>query len=169
MLKNRFSLFVATFLIVGLFFVALPEKGYSGVDPLPLGCCQAGGDTCIVCELGDCAIREAECLAIGGLEIDPTQICDLNMVSCTFPQNNALGCCVITAGKCNEDQQLRGNGGCEGDSGIAWFLDTECSEIPQCAPIPTNVPTLNEWGLIAMASILGIAGFLVMRRRKVTA
>ncbi|MEX0999348.1 MAG: IPTL-CTERM sorting domain-containing protein [Thermodesulfobacteriota bacterium] len=31
------------------------------------------------------------------------------------------------------------------------------------------VPTLSEWGLIAMASILGIVGFMVIRRRKVTA
>jgi Tol biopolymer transport system component len=33
----------------------------------------------------------------------------------------------------------------------------------------SNVPTLSEWGLIAMASILGIVGFMVMRRRKVAA
>jgi len=33
----------------------------------------------------------------------------------------------------------------------------------------TNVPTLSEWGLIAMAGILGIVGFLVIRRRKVVA
>lgn len=32
-----------------------------------------------------------------------------------------------------------------------------------------NVPTLSQWGLIAMASILGIVGFIVVRRRKVTA
>ena len=32
-----------------------------------------------------------------------------------------------------------------------------------------NVPTLSEWGLIAMASILGIVGFMVIRKRKVTA
>jgi len=32
-----------------------------------------------------------------------------------------------------------------------------------------EVPTLSEWGLIAMASILGIIGFMVMRRRKVAA
>ncbi len=32
--------------------------------------------------------------------------------------------------------------------------------------IPTNVPTLSEWGLIAMAGILGIVGFMVTRRRK---
>ena len=32
-----------------------------------------------------------------------------------------------------------------------------------------GIPTLSEWGLIAMAGILGIAGFMVIRRRKVTA
>ncbi|MCH7519670.1 MAG: IPTL-CTERM sorting domain-containing protein [Candidatus Dadabacteria bacterium] len=34
---------------------------------------------------------------------------------------------------------------------------------------PRNIPTLSEWGLIAMAVILGIVGFMVLRRRKVTA
>ncbi len=33
----------------------------------------------------------------------------------------------------------------------------------------TAIPTLSEWGLIAMAGILGIAGFMVIRRSKVTA
>jgi len=32
-----------------------------------------------------------------------------------------------------------------------------------------SIPTLSQWGLIAMAGILGIVGFMVMRRRKVTA
>ncbi|MCH7519629.1 MAG: IPTL-CTERM sorting domain-containing protein [Candidatus Dadabacteria bacterium] len=31
------------------------------------------------------------------------------------------------------------------------------------------IPTLSQWGLIAMAGILGIVGFMVMRRRKVAA
>jgi len=34
---------------------------------------------------------------------------------------------------------------------------------------PALVPTLSEWGLIAMAGILGIVGFMVIRRRKATA
>ena len=34
---------------------------------------------------------------------------------------------------------------------------------------PSNVPTLSEWGLIAMAAILGIVGFMVMRSKKATA
>jgi len=35
--------------------------------------------------------------------------------------------------------------------------------------LPSIVPTVSEWGLIAMASILGIVGFMVLRRRKAAA
>ena len=63
-----------------------PEKGYSGVNGiLELGCCDPGGDTCIGCELGDCAIRQDECLEIGGIAFFTDQICDLSMNSCTPP------------------------------------------------------------------------------------
>ena len=34
---------------------------------------------------------------------------------------------------------------------------------------PTNVPTMNEWGLISFAAFAGIAGFWFLRRRQVTA
>ncbi len=52
---------------------------------------------------------------------------------------------------------------------------TEIGVLPDCfdgiifRELPTNIPTLSEWGLIAMAGILGIVGFMVIRRRKVTA
>jgi hypothetical protein len=39
-------------------------------------------------------------------------------------------------------------------------------------PVPTptpTIPTLSEWGLIAMAGLMGIVGFIVMRRKKVAA
>jgi hypothetical protein len=43
MIKNRILLFIATFLIIGFFFLALPEKGYSQsiFDGPP--CCDAPG------------------------------------------------------------------------------------------------------------------------------
>ena len=31
-----------------------------------------------------------------------------------------------------------------------------------------TIPTLSEWGLIAMAGILGLVGFIVLRRRLAT-
>jgi hypothetical protein len=46
----------------------------------------------------------------------------------------------------------------------------ECNEtIGLCTEAPAAIPTLSEWGLIAMAGVLGIVGFMVLRRRKVTA
>ncbi len=107
MIKNRFSLFLATFLIVGFFFLALPEKGYSGV--MPLGCCQLDGE-------------------------------------CAGPEDGI---------RCLEQN---------------FFPDEICHEATgQCIQPASDVPTLSEWGLMAMAGILGIIGFMVIRRRKATA
>jgi hypothetical protein len=39
----------------------------------------------------------------------------------------------------------------------------------EATAVVSQVPTLSEWGLIAMAGILGIIGFIVIRRRNVTA
>ncbi len=33
----------------------------------------------------------------------------------------------------------------------------------------SEFPTLSEWGMIAMAGILGIAGFMVIRRKRAVA
>jgi len=46
----------------------------------------------------------------------------------------------------------------EGDGLVVFFF----------TPV-SNVPTLSEWGLITMAALLGIVGFMVMRRKRVTA
>jgi len=45
-----------------------------------------------------------------------------------------------------------------------------CSVALRAEPAPpTEVPTLSEWGLIALAGVLGVIGLIVIRRRKVTA
>ncbi len=51
--------------------------------------------------------------------------------------------------------------------GVGGGLHLYCFEQPQ--PPPPTIPTLSEWGLIVMAGILGFVGFMVIRRRKVTA
>lgn len=40
-----------------------------------------------------------------------------------------------------------------------------------CTPISAinTVPTLSKWGLIAMAAVLGIAGYIIVRRKRVSA
>jgi len=44
-----------------------------------------------------------------------------------------------------------------------------CPCIPSIPTVVTPIPTLSEWSLITMAGILGIIGYLVIRRRKVAA
>jgi hypothetical protein len=44
----------------------------------------------------------------------------------------------------------------------------ESDQVEKIWVIPSNVPTLSEWGLISMAAILGIVGFMVIRRNKAT-
>ncbi len=116
MIRNRVSLFVATFLIIGFFFLALPEKGFSGINIEIGGCCQ---------------VTEPDlCFNIDSLE---------TLIECSL------------------------------DNTIAIEAE-DCDSTGQCVPRPAMVPTLSEWGLLAMAGILGIVGFImVIRRRKVTA
>lgn len=40
------------------------------------------------------------------------------------------------------------------------------SALARCEAGFFNIPTLSEWGLIAMAGVLGIIGFIVLKRRK---
>ncbi len=118
MIRNRISLFIATLLIIGFFFLALPEKGYSGATMFT-GCCQQGDDK---------VLKENFCIDL----LDPKQLCNGRI----FPRET----CNQTTGLCQRQQ---------------------ANNIP--------IPTLSEWGLIATAGILGIVGFMVIRRRKVTA
>jgi len=57
--------------------------------------------------------------------------------------------------------------------GIACGEEFDRRSICPCAPplpvLITPIPTLSQWGLVAMALIIGIVGFMVIRRRKVTA
>ena len=116
--KNKFSLFLAIFLIIGFLFLALPEKGYSGVRSL--GCCQIEPKT------------------------DPPS------PSCED---------ITREGDLEECKEVGGE----------FFEGEVCIDETFCARPARNVPTLSEWGLITMAGILGIVGFMVMRRRKVAA
>ena len=53
----------------------------------------------------------------------------------------------------------------------AWMQDKIYKKIKSSPPqrLLHNVPTLNEWGAMTMAVVLGIIGFMVIRRRKVRA
>ena len=119
MSRNRISVFIASFLVIGFFMFAVPEQGYS--QEIEIGCCQFNLDN---------------------------------------PQAEPR--CFNSGGKCPPSRPPNISDG--------FFPGEECvKEIGICTGFEKNVPTLSEWGLLAMASVLGIVGFVVLRRRMVTA
>jgi hypothetical protein len=54
------------------------------------------------------------------------------------------------------------------DLGVPCGPESRRSICP-CEILPINIPTLSEWGLIAMAGVLGIIGIWAVRRRKLIA
>ena len=102
-----------SFLVISFMFLALPEKGYSGI-PIP-----PSGPLC--CQLDD------GCFDI----VEP-------------PPGVPSQSCVV-------------------DNIVAGAICNESAD--QCVVTSRNVPTLSEWGLIAMAGILEVIGFMVIRRR----
>jgi len=129
MLKNQISLFLATFLIIGLFFLALPEDGYSGVL-IP------GGPPCCDLPVID--------RCVGGEQA---------ALNCQATFCEELGCEFIEDAICVEEDEI---------------LTGSCVELQSVSAIPT----LSEWGMITIAVVLGIVGiigFMVIRRRKVNA
>jgi len=49
---------------------------------------------------------------------------------------------------------------------VTQFRITEPPPSPPAAPIATDIPTINEWGLIITAGLLGTIGLMVIRGRK---
>ena len=84
-------------------------------------------------------------------EVPPGWILDVDEEECTGDADIFIF---------NEPNGLRFN--CESDNATVTctFFNVK---------LPTNIPTLSEWGLIAMAGVLGIIGLLAIRRRKITA
>lgn len=161
MINNKHFISFSFVLILGLFMLAVPQNGYSAPVPQGLGCCGSPGDSCIVCEEGDCAFLEDECNQQGAAFFLEGSVCNAEIISCTdnFKEN---GCCVLSRASCNDDQSI---GACNEANGIGWYLQTSCSEVPDCDPIVRNIPTLSVWGVVALIAVLGIIGFVFMRRR----
>lgn len=73
---------------------------------------------------------------------------------------------------CNGETCQLGPGECE------FFEDRLCASVGgsdefgicrQTVSIERNIPTLGEWGLIALVTVLGSAGYIFLRRRKAAA
>ncbi len=166
--KNSISIYAACFLIVGFFYIALAENGNAGIAPLPPCPCDtevlsdgtSGNDiveqVCPGGNLGENSVFQdsPEELRIA-LEIDPNSDYEVSdNPSCTINTNGAE---PVSLDLTDEEFEL-----------CRERLTIGCGFGPPPPAPSRNVPTLSEWGLIAMAGLLGIVGFMVIRRRQIT-
>lgn len=173
--RRSIPIFVLPLLIFGFIFFASPENGYAGAPGISLGSCciDLSSDECITCDFFGCAYSRSFCeQELGGDFLDGAGgvcVSEQGEARCGDGDPGEPGCCVISEGSC-QDEVIRGN--CFDDQGEGaefWVFNESCSNVPECEPTERPIPTLNYWGLIALAAVLGIIGFLAIQRRKVKA
>jgi exosortase sorting signal-containing protein len=166
---NRVSVFVVTFLMVGLFFLALTGNEASGVASPP-GCCttEMDGGVCAGCPGGESCLTSQEfCSSEGGFfskgvcfEDGEGAVCGVGVVT--------EGCCVVASDQCVDgvlaDECFFG----EFPDAELWVSGEACINVPQCSVV-RNIPTLSQWGLIAMAGIFILVGIWAITRKKAEA
>ena len=168
------SIFIIALCLLGFLSLVFPDKA-SAQDPATFGsCCSLSIDVCATCDFPGCAYSRDYCeeelggdfeSGAGGVCVDEPD----RGPRCGDGDLELDGCCVVEEGNC-QDGVIRGN--CFDDQGEGadfWAFNESCSNIPQCEPKQRSVPTFNHWGLIATAGILGIVGFIVIRRKLASA
>jgi hypothetical protein len=117
----------------------------------PWACCDLSTYDCV-------NVQETECIDLGGSFTEGTLCNDLEQ-----PCSEAGACCNTATGVCTDGFAIDCGGYLE-----AFFPGELCENV-QCE-VPPNVPTLTQWGMIALIVVL-LAGLTIKfgRRRTVTA
>lgn len=98
------------------------------------------------------------------------------------PDNGYAGMVFVTPGCCQNISESGPGFECSaGDSFscpaipgfdfVGFFPNETCNQDTGLCPgfiVSSSVPTLSEWGLIAFAGILGVTGFIAIRRKRLT-
>lgn len=164
--------FFSTLLAVSIFSVlisiSLTGKALAGMD-FNLGCCvsENGTSQCVGCgEFGEnCAVPQDDCLLeLGGTFFQGGSFCSEGLPGAEcFTGGDSFGCCVIEPGSCEDAVVVSSCGG------ELWLVQTSCENVPQCTSPAAEVPAISKWGIVAVAAVLGIMGFIVIRKRKAVA
>lgn len=87
---------------------------------------------------------------------------EIELGCCQYGLEMGESSCNISGGLCRRSPPNTSFDG--------FFPGETCNEqAGVCSGFTRDVPTLSEWGLIAMAGVLGVVGFIVMRRRTASA
>ena len=173
--NTKITAFIAVFILTGLMFYVLNTNFAHGIAPpgppgQVAGCCTTadGGGQCVGCpEGGTCLSTGDFCESEGGFfEKGACSVVD-GSASCGGAVAGT-GCCVIEPGSCVSD--ISGDSCFSGEfSEVEIFVaGAACSEVPQCT-ITRNIPTMSNWGLIALAAVFVLAGIWAITRKKAQA
>ena len=114
-----------------------------------LGCCQGDEQMCSLTNMGDCSgtwVPDDTCTESG--------ICATLITGCCQDSLAPPGCSVTFADECPAQD---------------FFVSDACLSNGLCESVdpPPTVPTIGQWGMIAMAGLLGIFSlFIIMRRHR---
>jgi hypothetical protein len=136
---------------------ACSEVPICNVPPPGEGCCVISENNCVDNQ------TESECDNLAGEDWVEETDCDF-VPECNVPPPGE-GCCVIGPEDCvdslTDDQ-------CDDLSGDL-VPDTACSGVPECIPGPIlsrPIPTISQWGMIAMAGLLAVFSLILLNRRR---
>jgi hypothetical protein len=87
-------------------------------------------------------------------------VAQINERCCQFAPDDCIDFSDLEPGQACNSANIVDNASCNEQTGMC---------VQQVAPIASPIPTLSEWGLIAMAGVLGIVGYIIIRRRRVSA
>jgi hypothetical protein len=184
MFKKQISLFFATLIIIGFSITALSENANAGINPMLPACSvliekveipDTGRDfdfqlTGSVDDNFSLTNGASEVLKYGengnGVLIENIPEGYTLDIECTEGAENCSNnggfetCLSITPIEDGNGVTIACDDSATNDTGSCTFTNTL---------IPSQVPTLSEWGLIAMVGLLGIIGFIVIRKRQLVA
>ncbi len=118
------------------------------------GCCQTSPVTCENTSEFDCAPAD----------FNPLQNCNAGFCGAPPP----VGCCVLPSMNGIPNCEIETEEQCNNEGGAWQGAGVSCDDVPECnipPPLPTNVPTLGQWGMIVIAAFLGIYSLMVLRKR----
>lgn len=167
--NTKVPTYIAAFFLVCLIYPLVSANlALAGAIPVPLpGCCttESDGGQCVACPEGEtCLTSEDFCEAQDGFFSNGGCFEDSGEVTCGDFEA-ADGCCVVEPGSCIDDIDFDTCFFEVSSSTELWVSNTSCSEVPQCTPT-RNIPTMSNWGLIALAAVIVLVGIWGITRKK---
>ncbi len=149
--------------VVALIMMIFPKLGVS--QSATLGCCyDHDANKCVGC-VGNCSLSEELCGSnswyVNGDEGYKCVLVPPDQDQSCEPASG-LGCCEYNERNCADDVDFSA---CNG-VGEAWFEKESCSNVSQCLKlVQAPIPTLTQWGFIALGGILVLTSLYAIRRR----